>query len=64
MIAEPALSKVKVPPRNASDLTEVMFVIDVIVAPRETELDPSVTEEFANWLLGIALVPNSPGDAS
>lgn len=45
---------------TAADVTEVKPVIVVAELPNAIEVEPTVTVEFANWELGIALVPNSP----
>ena len=52
------------PATKLVDVKEVNPEIVETVCPKAAPVAPSVIEEFANWLLGIALVPNSPVDAS
>ena len=52
------------PATRLVDVKEVNPEIVETVCPKAAPVAPSVIEEFANWLLGIALVPNSPVDAS
>ena len=52
------------PTTKLVDVKEVNPEIVETVCPKAAPVAPSVIEEFANWLLGIALVPNSPVDAS
>ena len=52
------------PATKLVDDKEVNPAIVETVCPKAAPVAPSVIEEFANWLLGIALVPNSPVDAS
>ena len=44
----------------ALDVIEDRPVIVVALPPRAIPVEPTVTELFASWELGIALVENSP----
>jgi len=48
------------PATRVVDVKEVNPEMVEAVAPSATLVAPNVTDELANWLLGIALVPNSP----
>ena len=45
---------------TALDVIEDKPVIVVALPPRAIPVEPTVTELFASWELGIALVENSP----
>ena len=45
---------------TALDVIEDNPVIVVALLPRAIPVEPTVTELFASWELGIALVENSP----
>ena len=45
---------------TALEVTELKPVSVVLLLPRAIAVLPTVTELFASWALGIALVENSP----
>ena len=47
---------------NSEDVTEFNPWISLAVPPSVTAVLPIVTSSFANWELGIALVPRTPVD--